>query len=73
MLDREIVEAGLAALGTAIGELLEDDHLQAVSRLPASASDLAARFALLEQTGQDITALADAAAVLIRRGQLPFD
>lgn len=66
MVDREVAEAGLATL-SAISELLEETHPAAVSRLPSCASARARRFEELRQVGQNITGVAEAAEVLIRR------
>jgi hypothetical protein len=67
MVDREVAEAGIAALIVAAGELMEEAHEAAVSRMPAE-PDLRIRLVSeLGQTGRDIAALAEAAEVLIRR------
>ena len=67
MVDREVAAQGLAALSVAIGELIEDPQVEAVSTLPASHLGQIKLFEQLKQTGRDVVTLAEAAEVLIRR------
>jgi hypothetical protein len=67
MIDREVAEAGIAALIVAAGELMEEAHQAAVIRMPAEPGLRIRLVSELGQTGRDIAALAAAAEVLIRR------
>jgi len=57
----------LAALSVAIGAIMEDEVDAAVTCFPRSADAIRARFAALENAGDDIRRLAAAAEVLLRR------
>jgi hypothetical protein len=66
MIDREVVDKGLAALSVAAGELIEDHHDKLVSALPVGASERRQFFDELEQLGVALAALARAGSVLTR-------
>ena len=68
MIDRETASDGVAALSVAIAALLEDANEAATSVQP-SLESYGERAGELRQTGLDITALATAMAVLVRRGE----
>lgn len=67
MSERELVDETLSRLSVLIGTIMEDDVDCAVTALPADAERRTARFARLNRAGRDITALAEAAHVLLRR------
>jgi hypothetical protein len=68
MLDREVADPAAALLSVAIGMIMEDHVDEAVRLLPAEPEKRRARFNQLGRAGQDVTALAAAAEVLLRRG-----
>jgi hypothetical protein len=64
----EPADQALALLSVAIGAIMEDEEVAAVSALPPGADERRARFVALGLAGRDIAALAAAAEVLLRRG-----
>lgn len=72
MIDRETAQFGLSALGTAIGEIMEDTVGLALS----NAADVtqADRAGELAAAGQDIEVLARAMTILVARAEgRPFN
>lgn len=65
----EPVDQALSLLSVAIGAIMEDEEVAAVSTLPPGADKRRARIAALGLAGRDIAALAAAAEVLLRRGE----
>ena len=68
MIDKNVLEKGLAALSVAAGELLEDNQDELVMALPKAKAQRQARFKRLAVLATDLRTLAEAAAVLARRG-----
>jgi hypothetical protein len=68
MLDRELAEPAAALLSVAIGMIMVDHVDQAVRPLPDESEKRRARFDQLGRVAEDVTALAAAAEVLLRRG-----
>ena len=66
MIDLETAALGTRALGVAIGQLLQDADVNS-SDLPRNGFQQRMRFAGLADAGRDISALATAAVVLLRR------
>ncbi len=66
MVDRQTAQIGLGALGTAIGEIMEDTVGLALAKAPDGAQ--ADRAAVLVAAGRDIEALARAMSILAARG-----
>ncbi|RZJ83154.1 MAG: hypothetical protein EOO64_06640 [Massilia sp.] len=69
MIDREVVDKGLAALSVAAGELLEDNQGKLVSALPTGKAERRQLFDELEQLGVALATLARAGSVLTRHGE----
>lgn len=65
MIDPELAAKATPLLSTAIAELFEDEHLEMVTATPAGVR--AAHAAKLAALGRDVTALALALEVLLRR------
>lgn len=63
MIDAEVATAAVSLLSNAAVSLMEDEHLAVVS-IPA---DQAAHAERLRQLGSDITVIAAALAVILRR------
>lgn len=68
MVDTDTARQGLAALGVAITEIMEDTHDLGVTRLSKD-EDPFVRIVGLQSAGQDIAALASAMGVLARRSE----
>jgi hypothetical protein len=69
MIEQDIAEAGTRALGAAIWQLLHDAKANA-SDFPRNGFQQRMRFAGLTEVGHDLSALALAAVVLLRRSTL---
>jgi hypothetical protein len=69
MIDREVVDKGLAALSVAAGELIEDLHDKLVSTLPTGRSERRQHFEELDQLGAALSALASAGAALMSNSE----
>lgn len=67
MVDRDTARAGLSALGTAIGEIMEDYVEVALAAAPADGQ--AARANVLVAAGRDIEVLARAMSILAARAE----
>lgn len=67
MIDRDTATAGLSALGTAIGEIMEDTVGPALSRAVEGTS--ANRADVLVAAGRDIELLARAMSILAARAE----
>ena len=67
MIDRDTARAGLSALGTAIGEIMEDCVEVALAAAPAAGQ--AARADVLVAAGRDIEVLARAMSILAARAE----
>lgn len=67
MSERELIDETLSRLSVLIGTIMEDEVDSSVTALPAEVEQQAARFARLGRAGRDISAIAEAAQVLLRR------
>ncbi len=65
-MDEDLIETAVDALEGLIGQLIEDAHDDAVARAPDSLEARMERLNRLKLRGNDVTALADAAARLLR-------
>ena len=66
-MDEDLIETAVEALEGLIGQLVEEAHDDAVARAPESIEARTERLAVLSVLGTDLTVLADAAAILLRR------
>ena len=57
----------LALLSVRIASIMEDEVGLAVLALPSVAAEISARFEILRMAGEDIAALSQAVAVVLRR------
>jgi hypothetical protein len=71
MIDREVAAAGAEALLVAIGEIMEDSSMEAVTSA-RSLKEYRGRSQRLGTVGDDIATLAAAMEVLIRRSTATF-
>ena len=68
MIDAETADEGSALISTAIAELIEHAHEEAVVMARGDLQVIAVRVDRLREIGADMAALADAMEVLARRG-----
>lgn len=70
MIDGETAEATLMSLQSSIVALVENAHPQLVASPPEDLAERARRFAVIARFGKDITALAEAASVILLRSEV---
>ncbi len=66
MADEELIRAGLEALESLIGMLIEDAHDGAIGMAPDDPAKHLDHIRMLQQVGTDVVALAGACEVLLR-------
>jgi len=66
-MDENPTETAVDALEGLIGQLIEEAHDAAVARAPSSVDARAERLRMLNVLGADLSLLAEAAVVLLRR------
>ncbi len=66
-MDEDLIETAVDALEGLIGQLVEEAHDDAVARAPESVEARTKRLDVLRVLGADLTVLAEAAIILLRR------